>query len=157
MSLLKTHNYCYLSFIIAPNATLEGLPDNIILSIMTLLDLRSLVLVSRVCRRFHHLYLDESIWISVDLTRDSVGSKIDSRILKNIIRTHLPTSLREIKLSSNAPSHASKNPVITVSLLDLLFAKCPRIERLTLEKCDLTTVRQCFLSNSVFSPMYYVY
>ncbi len=107
---------------------------------MSLLDLRSLINLSRVCRRFHHLYSDESIWRNVDLTSESVGCKLDPRKLKNIIRVHLPESMRCVKLSSNAFSSSSKQPAVTEPVLDLLFERCPNITSIALHKCDLTIV-----------------
>ena len=128
-----------LAYVTAPHATLDGLPDNIVLFIMTFLDLRSLVMLSRACRRFHHLYSDESIWEEVDLSRESTGVRLDARKLKQIVRTHLSESVLSVKLSSNAFS-SSKPPIVTEPVLDLLFERCPNIQRISLHKCDLTTV-----------------
>lgn len=128
------------TFFVAPCPILEGLPDNIMLCIMSLLDLQSLVNLSRVCVRFHHLYSDESIWSSVDLTRESIGCKLDPNKLKKIIRFHLSEFVRCVKLSSNANSLSSNKPAVTESVLDLLFERCPNITSIALHKCDMTIV-----------------
>lgn len=121
--------------VVAPEATLCGLPDNILLVVMGLLDVHSLISLSRVCRRFHHLHGDEFIWSDVDLSEVSVRAKLDVRKLKKIISTYLPQSLWRVKLSSNA---GSKPAVVTESLLNELFTKCPSITTIVLHKCDLT-------------------
>lgn len=121
----------------APQPSLELLPDSLLLEILSLLDVHSLICLSRVCKRFHHLYTDEYIWSNVDLTSRSVGSKLDVRKLKKIVHDRIPPTLRRVKLSSN---HPKKPPVVTASVLNDLFSKCPTIKNITLENCDLTTV-----------------
>lgn len=121
----------------APQPSLELLPDSLLLEILSLLDVHSLIRLSRVCKRFHHLYTDEYIWSNVDLTSRSVGSKLDVRKLKKIVHDRIPPTLRRVKLSSN---HPKKPPVVTASVLNDLFSKCPTIKNITLENCDLTTV-----------------
>ena len=77
----------------------------------------------------------------VDLTEDSLRTKLDVRKVKKIVNTYLPQSLWRIKLSSNAES---KSPaIVTESLLNELFTKCPSITSIVLHKCDLTIVSQC--------------
>ena len=106
---------------------------------MGLLDVHSLISLSRVCRRFHHLHGDEFIWSDVDLSEVSVRAKLDVRKLKKIVSTYLPQSLWRVKLSSNT---GSKNPpIVTESLLNELFTKCPSVTTIVLHKCDLTIVR----------------
>ena len=108
---------------------------------MGLLDVHSLISLSRVSRRLHHLHGDESIWSDVDLlTLRSLGRRLDTRKLKKIIHTYLPSSLWRIKLSSNSQSISSKNALVTEALLNDLFTRCPTIEALTLQGCDLTNV-----------------
>ena len=107
---------------------------------MGLLDVHSLITLSRVSRRFHHLHGDESIWSDVDLTLRSLGRRLDTRKLKKIIHTYLPSSLWRINLSSNSQSISSKNAIVTEALLNDLFTRCPTIETLTLQRCDLTNV-----------------
>ena len=124
----------------APQASLDGLPDNILLAIMGLLGVHSLINLSRVSRRFHHLHGDESIWSDVDLTHTSLGRRLDARKLKKVIHTYLPSSLWRIKLSSNSQSISSKNAIVTEALLNDLFTLCPMIETITLHRCDLTNV-----------------
>ena len=107
---------------------------------MGLLDVHSLINLSRVSRRFHYLHGDESIWSDVDLTNKSLGRRLDTRKLKKIIHTYLPSSLWRIKLSSNSQSISSKNPIVTEALLNDLFTRCPTIETIFLHTCDLTNV-----------------
>jgi len=128
----------------APHASLDGLPDNILLFIMASLDIRSLLRISLVCHRFHQLHTDVAIWNSVNITRESVGGKLDARKVWHIIRTYVPKTLTSIKLMSNAFS--AKQPVVTEPLLNFLLEKCSDIRSFTLHKCDLTVVSECILS-----------
>ena len=107
---------------------------------MNCLDITSLVQLSRVSRRFHHLYTDESVWNEVDLT--TIASKLDVRKLKKIIHERLPRNLMGIKLAS---THVQKKQIITGVALDELFDRCPNIQAITLKECDLTQVNMVTL------------
>lgn len=122
---------------LAPHASLDGLPDNVLLLILGYLNLVALVLMSRVCRRFHHLSKDMAAWETVALTRESMGKKLNSLTLKRVIRSHLPASLRGIVLEETT---LRGNAVITAALMDLLFNCCPKIESITLINCDMRKV-----------------
>ena len=122
---------------LAPYASLDGLPDNVILLILSYLNVVSLVLLSRVCRRFHRLSRDVSAWESVELTRASMGRRLNSVTLKRVIRTHLPLSLRRVTLEETNPRG---NAVITEALIELLFGCCPRMESIALLHCDMKKV-----------------
>lgn len=130
----------------APQASLDGMPDNILLLIMEKLgdSVKSLIMLSRVCRRFQLLHLDDSVRSDIELTRESLGTKLDSRKLRKIINQYLPRSLWRIKLASNAHSHSSKNPTVTASIINELFTKCPKIRSITLQNCDLTSVSDVY-------------
>ena len=123
---------------------------------MNLLDVHSLISISRVSRRFHHLHGDEFIWSDVDLTDKSLGARLDARKLKKIIHTYLPSSLWRIKLSSNSQSISSKNPVVTEALLNDLFIRCPTIRIIVLHRCDLTNVRPSYFSFFPLRPFLFV-
>lgn len=141
------HNNLYIC--IAPEASLCGLPDNILLSVMQLLDVHSLICLSRVCRRFHHLHRDDFIWSDVDLTLESLRTpRLDVRKLKKIVHTYLPPSLRSIKLSSN---RQSKNPIVTEALLNDLFTQCPNITTIALYCCVLNDVRYLTFMFNLFT------
>lgn len=114
---------------------------------MSLLDVHSLINLSRVSRRFHHLHGDESVWSDVDLTDRSLGRRLDTRKLKRVIHTYLPSTLWRIKLSSNSQSLSSKNPIVTEALLNDIFARCPAVRVVILHRCDLTNVSLAILCN----------
>ena len=124
-------------FTVAPSATLDGLPDNVLLIILGYLSVLSLVHVSLVCRRFRHLSSDTAIWETVELTLQSLGRKLNSQTLKKIIRLHLAPCVRSVVLEE---TNVRGNAVITEALLDLLFSSCPKIETITLLHCDLRKV-----------------
>ena len=122
----------------APSSCLDGLPDNVILLILSYLNLISLLFFSRVCRRFHHLSLDPSAWESVELTRESMGGKkLSALALKRIVRSHLKPCLRRVVLEE---TNLKGNAVVTDALLELLFSCCPRVQSITLLNCDTRKV-----------------
>lgn len=108
-----------------------------ILLILSYLNLVSLVLLSRVCRRFHRLSRDVSAWQSVELTRASMGRRLNAVTLKRVIRTHLPPSLCRVTLEETNPRG---NAVITEALIELLFNCCPKMESIALLHCDMKKV-----------------
>ena len=79
------------------------------------------------------MYTDVSVWTDIDLT--TISSKLDIRKLKKIIHERLPTNLRSIKMASTR-----KKQIVTASVLDELFSRCPNIKAISLELCDLTQV-----------------
>lgn len=141
---LQVYVVCVFNLVlcIAPKASLEGMPDNVVLLIMKLLrgNVRSLVMMSRVCRRFHHLHYEDSIKSDIELTKESIGTKLDCRKLRKIITSYLPSTVWRVKLTSNANTHSSKNPIVNASVINDLFTKCPKIKSIILENCDLSSV-----------------
>lgn len=121
----------------APTPTLCGLPDDALLYIMTYLTVLSLFRLSLVCRRFFQLSQDSAVWENVELTRDSIGRKLDSLKMKKLIRIHLSSSLCSVVLEE---TRFKGNLTVTEAVLDLLFNKCPKVECVTLLNCDLTKV-----------------
>lgn len=139
---VNSSNFQILFMFLASQPILELLPDNIILTIMNYLDVTSLVQLSRVCRRFYHLYTDESVWNDVDLT--TIASRLDVRKLKKIIHERLPGSLIGIRLAS------TKKQFVTGVALDELFDRCPNIRAITLKGCDLTQVKSLYSPGSIY-------
>ncbi|KFO56754.1 S-phase kinase-associated protein 2, partial [Corvus brachyrhynchos] len=50
------------------NISLDALPDELLLAIFAYLPLRDLLKVSMICKRWHRLSFDESLWQTLDLT-----------------------------------------------------------------------------------------
>lgn len=90
-----------------------------------------------MCRRFQHLSKDDSVWESVELTRESIGKKVSSQTLKKLIRLYLGPSLCAVSLEE---TNLKGNATVTEALVDLLFSCCPNIESVTLLNCDLRKV-----------------
>lgn len=104
---------------------------------MNFLNLLSLVRLALVCRRFCHLSKDASVWDRVELTRESVGRKMSSQMLKKLIRLYLTPSLHYVVLEE---SNLRGNAAITEATVDLLFNSCPHIQSIMLLNCDLRKV-----------------
>ena len=130
---------------IAPQASLVFLPDNVLLHVLSYLDVVSLVRVSRTCRRVHQLFSDETLWVDVDLGfMAECGG--DVRTLKKFIRRQLGPATKTVRVTSNAYGHRKSKsgrhpPLVTASLLEEVMERCPHLTALDIRDCDLTQVR----------------
>ena len=138
---------------IAVEPSLSLLPDNVVLKIMSFLDVPSMMSLARINRRFYLLHSDEYIWSDVDL---GTVPKLDVQRMKKFIREKLHPALWRLTLRSNAiecQRRPKMRPIITGAALDELFKKCPNIQTITLDNVDLSQVCMTqdyiLLSNSI--------
>lgn len=120
---------------------------------MALLDIPSLLCLSRVNRRYYHLHSDEYIWTDVDLT---TVPKLNVQLVKKVIRDKLHPALWRLTLCSNAAECQRKpklRPSITSSALDDIFRKCQRIRCIRLHNFEvcITIFVQVLLMWSIYS------
>ncbi|CAI8013209.1 F-box/LRR-repeat protein 12 [Geodia barretti] len=134
---------------IAVEPSLSLLPDNVVLKIMSFLDVPSMMSLARINRRFYLLHSDEYIWSDVDL---STVPKLDVQRMKKFIREKLHPALWRLTLRSNAiecQRRPKMRPIITGAALDELFKKCPNIQTITLDNVDLSQLPpECLLWSS---------
>ena len=65
------------------NILLEELPDEIVLKILSYLNITHLICCSQLSKRFAAICLDESLWQKINLYKSCVPSSVMSRILNN--------------------------------------------------------------------------
>ena len=128
---------------------------------MTLLDIRSLLRLSQVNRRYYLLHSDECIWTDVDL---STVAWQDVRIVKKLIRDKLHPTLWRLTLRSNAVECQRKpklRPIMTSSALDDIFRKCPHVRIIRLHNFDISqvtgTIIQSQATDYTQNPNIYMY
>ncbi|KAI7807094.1 F-box/LRR-repeat protein 12-like [Triplophysa rosa] len=121
--------------------SLECFPENILIDILSYLNVRELVRNSRVCRRWKQLVKDQRLWRSVDL---SSWKAVPSRVLWILLRQYLGRGLRYLRLRGLLLS-ARGGAFLTESWLQGLTSKCPRLRRLCLLHTDLRGLHSCSL------------
>lgn len=147
MLLYITHLCYHVTVATGPSLTL--MPDNIVLWILSLLDVPSLMNIARVNRRFYQLHSDEYVWRDVDL---STLSKLNVKRLKDIISKKLHPSLWRLSIQSNAvecQANSKMRPIINSVTMDELFKKCPQMRIIKLVNIDLTKVERVWY-NCIF-------
>ncbi|XP_048043969.1 F-box/LRR-repeat protein 12-like isoform X1 [Megalobrama amblycephala] len=121
--------------------TLDFFPENILIDILSYLNVRELVRNSRVCRRWKQLVKDQRLWRAVDL---SAWKRVTSRVLWILLRQYLGHGLRQLRLRGLLLS-ARGGAFLTESWLQALRSKCPRLRRLCLLHADLRGLSSCRL------------
>ena len=127
-------------FFLAPKPSLSLLPDNVVLKIMSFLDIPSLMSLAQINHRYYLLHSDEFIWTDVDL---STVPRLDVQKVKKLIREKLHPALWRLTLQSNAiqcQRQPKMRPIITGSALDDLFKKCPNVRSIKLDNVDVLQV-----------------
>ncbi|XP_016362878.1 F-box/LRR-repeat protein 12 [Sinocyclocheilus anshuiensis] len=120
---------------------LDCFPENVLIDILSYLNVRELVRNSRVCRRWKQLVKDQRLWRAVDL---STWKGLTSRVLWVLLRQYLGHGLRCLRLRGLLLS-ARRGAFLTESWLQALRSKCPRLRRLCLQYTDLRSLRSCRL------------
>ena len=120
----------------ACGASLDLLPNAVLLYIMSLVDVKTVVLLSRVCKRFYQLHSDGSIWRNVPESVFGGYYHLNSHVLKKVISNLLCLSTRKVTLSSRWRNKF----IVTTAVLDELFTKCPQLKETILHGCDLSLV-----------------
>ncbi|XP_068676140.1 F-box/LRR-repeat protein 20-like [Montipora foliosa] len=119
------------------------LPANIMLHVFGFLDVRTLCVLSTVCRTWYHLVCDRFLWKFVDLRPWSLSL----RTLKKLVRNRLSDSVFEL-LVKGFIGTTKKNENISPSLLEEIKTKCTNLETLGLCYCDMRNVPvQCLPPN----------
>ncbi|XP_052010589.1 F-box/LRR-repeat protein 12-like [Xyrauchen texanus] len=121
--------------------TLEYFPENILIDILSYLNVRELVRMSRVCRHWRQLVKDQRLWRAVDL---STWKRVTSRVLWTLLRQYLGRGLRYLRLRGLLLS-ARGGAFLTESWLQALTSRCPRLRRICLLHVDLRGLRDCSL------------
>ncbi|XP_030048899.1 S-phase kinase-associated protein 2 [Microcaecilia unicolor] len=122
-----------------PGISWGALPDELLLGIFSYLPLSDLLKVSNVCKRWHRLSFDESLWYSLDVTGRTLLPGVLGRVLSTgvitfrcpracvgepIFKNSRPLRVQHIDLS---------NCTISVAALQNILCYCHRIQNLSLE------------------------
>ncbi|XP_061732773.1 S-phase kinase-associated protein 2 [Nerophis ophidion] len=122
----------------------NNLPEELILRILLFLPLRDLLRTAVICKRWHRLAFDESLWQSVDLEgKTNMGLALQQVLKTGVRRLRCPRSfidnlhvtdtctlqLAELDLSSC---------IVSTSTLESLLSRCHLLECLSLEGLQLS-------------------
>ncbi|KAL7849885.1 hypothetical protein SRHO_G00192340 [Serrasalmus rhombeus] len=120
---------------------LDCFPENILIEILSYLNVRELVRNGRVCKRWKRLVKDQRLWRVVDL---STWKGVTSRVLWVLLRQYLGRGLRYLRLRGLLLS-ARGGAFLSEPWLQTLASKCPRLFRLSLLHTDLRGLPSCSL------------
>ncbi|XP_071436327.1 S-phase kinase-associated protein 2 [Pithys albifrons albifrons] len=124
--------------------SLDALPDELLLSIFAYLSLKDLLKVSVICRRWHHLSFDESLWQTLDLTGVNLLPGVIGHLLpagvtvfrcprscigSPLFKTNELLKLQHLDLSNCTVSAADLHSVLCL---------CERLQNLSLEGVGLS-------------------
>ncbi|NWQ79671.1 SKP2 protein, partial [Columbina picui] len=117
----------------------DALPDELLLAIFAYLPLYDLLKVSQICKRWHHLSFDESLWQTLDLTGRNLLPGVIGRLLpagvtvfrcprsclwNPLFKTSKPLKVQHMDLS---------NCTVSVADLQSILCRCERLQNLSLE------------------------
>ncbi|XP_005935235.1 uncharacterized protein LOC102778490 [Neolamprologus brichardi] len=118
---------------------LDYFPENILIDVLSYLNVREVVKAGRVCKRWKRLVKDQRLWRNVDLTS---WKGVTSRILWVLLRQYLGCGLRCLRLRGLLLS-ARGGTFLSESWLKALSTKCPRLSKLYLLHADLRSLPSC--------------
>lgn len=122
------------------------LPANIMLQVFRFLDVKTLCVLSTVCRMWYHLVCDRCLWKHVDLRPWSLSL----RTLKKLVRNRLSDSALELLIKGFIGT-TKKSVNVSPSLLEEIKTKCPHLRSLGLSHCDMRNVPAHCLPRSLKS------
>ncbi|KAG7499431.1 S-phase kinase-associated protein 2 [Solea senegalensis] len=122
----------------------DHLPDELLLKILFCLPLQDLLRMSRICKRWHRLVLDESLWHSVDLEGLTHMDSALRQVLKTgLRRLRCPRSfMEELHLPGSGPLQLVQmdlsSSIIPTSALESITRRCSELVCLSLEGLPLS-------------------
>ncbi|XP_056259720.1 S-phase kinase-associated protein 2 [Seriola aureovittata] len=122
----------------------DHLPDELLLKILFYLPLQDLLRMSTVCKRWHRLVFDESLWHSLDLEGLTHMDAALQRVLKTgVRRLRCPRSFMEelhftVSGSLQMVQMDLSSSIIPTSALESIICQCRLLEHLSLEGLRLS-------------------
>ncbi|KAM9841541.1 S-phase kinase-associated protein 2 [Aulostomus maculatus] len=122
----------------------DHLPDELLLRILFCLPLQDLLRASVVCKRWHRLAFDESLWHSVDLGGlTHMGSALQQVLTTGVRRLRCPRAFIEklhITDTSTLPMVQMdlSSSIVSTSALEVIVCRCRLLECLSLEGLQLS-------------------
>ncbi|XP_062334260.1 S-phase kinase-associated protein 2 [Osmerus eperlanus] len=122
----------------------DSLPDELLLHILSCLPLRDLLRMSRVCKRWHRLAFDETLWQSVDLVGiTQLDCALGQVLTAGVKRLRCPhTFLGEPHFTNKGRLHVQHMDLSSCTaspsvLLDIM-SRCRQLNHLSLEGMELS-------------------
>ncbi|KAM4706469.1 S-phase kinase-associated protein 2 [Discoglossus pictus] len=122
-----------------PAISWDALPDELLLGIFSCFHLTELLTVSRVCKRWHRLASDESLWQSLDLSGKHLTDGVIGKLLSlGVVLFRCPrSSVGEPLFKNTRPlrlQHVDiSNCTISVDALHGILSRCHKLENLSVE------------------------
>ncbi|XP_055384539.1 uncharacterized protein LOC129614148 [Condylostylus longicornis] len=120
-----------------PPFSLLELCDEILIEILSNLEIKSLLAVGQTCNRLQLLIRDSRLWRNVDLTGEQLHLK---DIKKYLLRVNDQTNCIKIRgMVEQYPSESWKNVSLSESLLQHITETCENLQILELHHCFINT------------------
>ncbi|XP_029921098.1 S-phase kinase-associated protein 2 isoform X2 [Myripristis murdjan] len=122
----------------------DHLPDELLLRILFYLPLQDLLRMAVVCKRWHRLVFDESLWHSVDLEGLAhIGPALEQLLTAGVQRLRCPRSfIEELQFTDTSAVRVVQMDLssctITPSTLENIVCRCRMLECLSLEGLQLS-------------------
>ncbi|XP_018557436.1 S-phase kinase-associated protein 2 isoform X1 [Lates calcarifer] len=122
----------------------DHLPDELLLKVLFYLPLQDLLRMSIVCKRWHRLAFDESLWHSVDLEGlTHMGPALQQVLKTGVRRLRCPRSFMEgLHITDTGPLQMIQmdlsSSIIPTSALESIISQCRLLEYLSLEGLQLS-------------------
>ncbi|NXX15867.1 SKP2 protein, partial [Podargus strigoides] len=117
----------------------DALPDELLLAIFAYLPLSDLLKVSLICKRWHRLSFDESLWQTLDLTGRNLLSGVTGQLLSAGVtvfrcpRSCIGNPLFKTSKSLRVQHMDLSNCMVSVADLQSILCLCIRLQNLSLE------------------------
>ncbi|KAE8284757.1 S-phase kinase-associated protein 2 [Larimichthys crocea] len=124
----------------------DSLPDELLLRVLFYLPLQHLLRMSVVCKRWHRLAFDESLWRGVDLEGlTHMGPALQQVLKTGVRRLRCPRSfVEEQHFTGTGPLQIVQmdlsSSIIPTSALESIICRCRLLEHLSLEGLQLSDV-----------------
>ncbi|XP_061656801.1 S-phase kinase-associated protein 2 [Syngnathoides biaculeatus] len=122
----------------------DHLPDELILRILFYLPLRDLLRTSVICRRWHRLAFDESLWNSVDLEGvTNMGPALHQVLKTGVRRLRCPRGfINDLQITATCTLKIAEidlsSSIVTTPTLERIFCQCNLLECASLEGLQLS-------------------
>ncbi|XP_023134298.2 S-phase kinase-associated protein 2 [Amphiprion ocellaris] len=132
----------------------DSLPDELLLRIFSCLHLQDLLRISVVCKRWHRLVFDESLWYSVDLEGlTHMGPALQQVLKTGVRRLRCPrTFVEELHFTATDPLQIVQmdlsSSIIPTTALESIICHCRLLQYLSLEGLHLSDNIICSLAKN---------
>ncbi|XP_056587605.1 S-phase kinase-associated protein 2 [Triplophysa dalaica] len=132
----------------------DSLPDELLLGILSRLSLQDLLRTSRVCKRWHRLAFDESLWQSVDLVgKAQLDGELGLVLSAGVLRLRCPhTCIGQPAFKSTKQLRVQhmdlSSCTVETSVLEQIVSRCTHLNNISLEGLVLSDNIICCLGQN---------